>query len=111
MICLSIAFRLVSGQNGNLLDCKYYLYTLRILFVISGNSCFLVFYHFNQYILFISQTHQFICRTPVPRSAHGAAVYDNKLWIFAGYDGNARLNDMWTISLLVGYFINIYKTL
>lgn len=39
-------------------------------------------------------------RTPVPRSAHGAAVHDNKLWIFAGYDGNARLNDMWTISLL-----------
>lgn len=50
-----------------------------------------------------------ICRTPVPRSAHGAAVYDNKLWIFAGYDGNARLNDMWTISLLVGYFINMHK--
>lgn len=44
----------------------------------------------------------FFCfhRTPVPRSAHGAAVYDNKLWIFAGYDGNVRLNDMWTISLL-----------
>lgn len=41
----------------------------------------------------------------MPRSAHGAAVYDNKLWIFAGYDGNARLNDMWTISLLVGCFI------
>ncbi|KAI5702743.1 hypothetical protein M8J75_003565 [Diaphorina citri] len=39
-------------------------------------------------------------RMPVARSAHGAAVYDNKLWIFAGYDGNARLNDMWTISLL-----------
>ena len=37
----------------------------------------------------------------MPRSAHGAAVYDGKLWIFAGYDGNARLNDMWTISLLV----------
>nr|CAD7395297.1 unnamed protein product [Timema cristinae] len=36
---------------------------------------------------------------PVPRSAHGAAVFDDKLWIFAGYDGNARLNDMWTISL------------
>jgi len=35
----------------------------------------------------------------VPRSAHGCAVYDNKLWIFAGYDGNARLNDMWTITL------------
>lgn len=50
----------------------------------------------------------------MPRSAHGAAVYDNKLWIFAGYDGNARLNDMWTISLLVGdafytYFINVSK--
>ncbi|XP_072757847.1 leucine-zipper-like transcriptional regulator 1 [Anoplolepis gracilipes] len=45
---------------------------------------------------------KFIGQTPVPRSAHGAAVYDNKLWIFAGYDGNARLNDMWTISLLPG---------
>lgn len=42
---------------------------------------------------------KFIGRTPVPRSAHGAAVFDGKLWIFAGYDGNARLNDMWTISL------------
>ncbi|KYM96376.1 Leucine-zipper-like transcriptional regulator 1 [Cyphomyrmex costatus] len=41
-------------------------------------------------------------KAPVPRSAHGAAVYDNKLWIFAGYDGNARLHDMWTISLLPG---------
>ncbi|XP_078039426.1 leucine zipper like transcription regulator 1 isoform X3 [Augochlora pura] len=41
-------------------------------------------------------------RTPVARSAHGAAIHDNKLWIFAGYDGNARLNDMWTISLLPG---------
>lgn len=38
-------------------------------------------------------------RLPVARSAHGATVYDDKLWIFAGYDGNARLNDMWTISL------------
>lgn len=38
---------------------------------------------------------------PVPRSAHGAAIFDNKLWIFAGYDGNARLNDMWTVSLVV----------
>ncbi|EEC15876.1 lztr-1, putative, partial [Ixodes scapularis] len=39
-------------------------------------------------------------RMPVPRSAHGAAVYDGRLWIFAGYDGNARLNDMWSMSLL-----------
>ncbi|KAH8339575.1 hypothetical protein KR074_011814 [Drosophila pseudoananassae] len=38
-------------------------------------------------------------RQPVPRSAHGAAVYDNKMWIYAGYDGNARLNDMWTLNL------------
>ncbi|XP_011148162.2 leucine-zipper-like transcriptional regulator 1 isoform X2 [Harpegnathos saltator] len=45
---------------------------------------------------------KFVGMTPVARSAHGAAVYDNKLWIFAGYDGNARLNDMWTISLLPG---------
>ncbi|XP_026473112.1 leucine-zipper-like transcriptional regulator 1 [Ctenocephalides felis] len=42
---------------------------------------------------------KFTGKRPVPRSAHGAAVYDNKLWIYAGYDGNARLNDMWTISL------------
>uniref|UniRef100_A0A671R5P9 Leucine-zipper-like transcriptional regulator 1 n=1 Tax=Sinocyclocheilus anshuiensis TaxID=1608454 RepID=A0A671R5P9_9TELE len=26
----------------------------------------------------------------VARSAHGATVYNDKLWIFAGYDGNAR---------------------
>ncbi|XP_052802269.1 leucine-zipper-like transcriptional regulator 1 [Mya arenaria] len=38
-------------------------------------------------------------RRPVARAAHGAAVYNYKLWIFAGYDGNARLNDMWTIPL------------
>nr|XP_023415157.1 leucine-zipper-like transcriptional regulator 1 isoform X2 [Loxodonta africana] len=38
-------------------------------------------------------------RLPVARSAHGATVYNDKLWIFAGYDGNARLNDMWTIGL------------
>ncbi|XP_015671063.1 leucine-zipper-like transcriptional regulator 1 [Protobothrops mucrosquamatus] len=38
-------------------------------------------------------------RLPVARSAHGATVYSDKLWIFAGYDGNARLNDMWTINL------------
>lgn len=44
---------------------------------------------------------RFVGKTPVPRSAHGAAVFDSKLWIFAGYDGNARLNDMWTIPLTV----------
>ena len=38
-------------------------------------------------------------KMPVARAAHGAAVYGGKLWIFAGYDGNARLNDMWTMSL------------
>jgi len=36
---------------------------------------------------------------PPARSAHGAIVYDNKLWIFAGYDGHARLNDLWMIDL------------
>ncbi|KAF4516879.1 hypothetical protein B566_EDAN011223 [Ephemera danica] len=45
---------------------------------------------------------KFTGKTPVPRSAHGAAVFEGKLWIFAGYDGNARLNDMWTISLQPG---------
>ena len=40
-----------------------------------------------------------VLSAPVPRSAHAAVVYDHKLWIFAGYDGNARLNDMWNINL------------
>lgn len=48
---------------------------------------------------------------PVPRSAHGAAVYDKKLWIFAGYDGNARLNDMWTISLTVRHDFSYYNSI
>jgi hypothetical protein len=39
---------------------------------------------------------------PVARAAHGAVVYDHKLWIFGGYDGNARLNDMWSIPLNQG---------
>jgi len=39
------------------------------------------------------------CRRPVARAAHGAAMYDHKLWIFAGYDGNVRLSDLWTTSL------------
>lgn len=37
---------------------------------------------------------------PPARSAHGAAVFQNKLWIFAGYDGHTRLNDMWAVDLL-----------
>ncbi|XP_065663957.1 leucine-zipper-like transcriptional regulator 1 isoform X3 [Hydra vulgaris] len=36
---------------------------------------------------------------PVARSAHGAVVYKNSMWLFAGYDGNARLNDLWSICL------------
>ena len=40
-----------------------------------------------------------VCRRPVARAAHGAAMYDQKLWIFAGYDGNVRLSDLWTTSL------------
>ena len=47
--------------------------------------------------LFISHIYVLLLR-----SAHGAAVFEGKLWIFAGYDGNARLNDMWTISLVGG---------
>ena len=37
---------------------------------------------------------------PCPRSAHGAAVFNDMLYIFAGYDGNVRLKDMWRISLI-----------
>ncbi|ESO89967.1 hypothetical protein LOTGIDRAFT_124272 [Lottia gigantea] len=42
---------------------------------------------------------KFEMRTPVARAAHGAAVHNGKMWIFAGYDGNARLNDLWTVTL------------
>uniref|UniRef100_A0A7M5V676 BTB domain-containing protein n=1 Tax=Clytia hemisphaerica TaxID=252671 RepID=A0A7M5V676_9CNID len=38
-------------------------------------------------------------KKPVARSAHGAVVYKSSVWIFAGYDGNARLNDMWMVGL------------
>lgn len=44
---------------------------------------------------------KFLCSSlPVARSAHGATVYNDKLWIFAGYDGNARY---------VLLFITIYR--
>jgi hypothetical protein len=43
------------------------------------------------------------CNGPVPRAAHGAVVYDHKMVIFAGYDGNSRLNDMWEIKLNTPY--------
>ena len=41
-------------------------------------------------------------KKPAARAAHGAAVYSGRLFVFAGYDGNARLNDMWHISLTSG---------
>jgi hypothetical protein len=46
--------------------------------------------------------HKFNGQVPPARSAHGAAVYDGKMWILAGYDGNTRLNDMWAVSLSKG---------
>ena len=58
---------------------------------------------FNRKTRGFTQLHRAYClsvRRPVARAAHGAAVHDGKLWIFAGYDGNARLNDMWTTSLI-----------
>lgn len=36
---------------------------------------------------------------PNARAAHSAFIYDNKMWIFAGYDGKNKLNDMWNLSL------------
>lgn len=41
------------------------------------------------YVLCLADCCLFIS-LPVARSAHGATVYNDKLWIFAGYDGNAR---------------------
>lgn len=39
---------------------------------------------------YLTFPHCLCSRLPVARSAHGATVYSDKLWIFAGYDGNAR---------------------
>lgn len=84
MTCLSTDSQLVSGWNGNLSESKKMFIPLKCTFLLFIPHVFCFFFY----------------RTPVPRSAHGAAVHGGKLWIFAGYDGNARLNDMWTISLL-----------
>eukprot|EP00800_Vazella_pourtalesii_P008004 TRINITY_DN2127_c0_g1_i4.p1 TRINITY_DN2127_c0_g1~~TRINITY_DN2127_c0_g1_i4.p1 ORF type:complete len:635 (-),score=123.38 TRINITY_DN2127_c0_g1_i4:110-2014(-) len=40
-------------------------------------------------------------RYPASRSAHGSCVYQNWLYVFAGYDGTTRLNDMWRINISV----------
>lgn len=54
--------------------------------------------NYNEYLnLFL-----LLIRAPVARAAHGAVVYDHKLWIFGGYDGNCRLNDMWSVPLNQG---------
>ena len=37
-------------------------------------------------------------RKPVARSAHGAVVFEGKLYVFAGYDGNARLSGNYSIT-------------
>lgn len=86
MICSSIDFPLGNGLSGSLLESKN-LRSISFITVDIASS--------NLDIPYLP-----LFRTPVPRSAHGAAVHGGKLWIFAGYDGNARLNDMWTISLL-----------
>lgn len=36
---------------------------------------------------------------PPARSAHASAVASDSLWVFGGFDGHKRLNDMWRISL------------
>ena len=36
---------------------------------------------------------------PNPRSANCAFVYDAHMWIFGGYDGRNKLNDMWMLAL------------
>lgn len=55
-------------------------------------------YHFTT-SHWIDWTDRITGPLPPARSAHGAVVYNNRLWIFAGYDGNTRLNDMWCIDL------------
>ncbi len=54
---------------------------------LSYNANFLTYFSFGRVI---DLDHIFYCRMPVARSAHGAVVYKNSMWIFAGYDGNAR---------------------
>lgn len=36
---------------------------------------------------------------PCARAAHGSAVWNDRLYVFGGYDGNARLNDLWYVAL------------
>lgn len=86
MICFDTSFRLGSGQKLNTLESKWLILVWKLFCSFKKCSKFK--------ILLWS-------RSPVPRSAHGAAVFNGKLYIFAGYDGNTRLNDMWTISLTV----------
>ena len=41
-----------------------------------------------------------ICgQQPNPRSANCAFVHDDHMWIFGGYDGRNKLNDMWMLPL------------
>ncbi|PAA55362.1 hypothetical protein BOX15_Mlig010006g2, partial [Macrostomum lignano] len=40
---------------------------------------------------------------PVPRTAHCAFVYNGRMWIYAGYDGNRRLNDLWNTPVPSSY--------
>lgn len=94
MTCLSTIFNRHSGPNGNSPAGKW----------------FKAVAWFQWHHLIEKCTLSSLGRTPVPRSAHGAAVYDNKLWIYAGYDGNARLNDMWTITLMVWiYWVSTFE--
>jgi hypothetical protein len=40
-------------------------------------------------------------RVPPARSAHGAAVYNQKLWVFAGYDGSMTVRGELSIRLSI----------
>lgn len=46
---------------------------------------------------------------PVGRYGHGAAVYQNKLYIFGGFDGetDAALNDIWSFDFISGIWTDI----
>ena len=76
---------------------------LWIIHIVAFFSVMEIWWQLPRVIAVIIVTSSFVMftfiRRPVARAAHGAAMYDHKLWIFAGYDGNVRLNDMWTTSL------------
>lgn len=38
--------------------------------------------------------------SPIERSGHSATFLNDKIWIFGGYTGDTRMNDLWSLTNL-----------